>query len=79
MLKLLFYSKLLSHYVYVQMLAAVSNIANQTSALCNACRVASSKTTNPVAKRQFVQSAKDLANNTALMVKSMKVKLSNIL
>ena len=60
-------------YVYFQMLAAVSNIANQTSALCNACRTASSKTTNPVAKRQFVQSAKDLANNTALMVKSMKV------
>ncbi|ESN92443.1 hypothetical protein HELRODRAFT_115799 [Helobdella robusta] len=56
-----------------QMLAAVSTIAHQTSLLCNACRQASSKTTNPVAKRQFVQSAKDLANNTAQMVKSMKV------
>jgi talin len=34
--------------------------------------VASSKTTNPVAKRHFVQSAKDVANSTAKLVKEIK-------
>ncbi|KAH9369268.1 hypothetical protein HPB48_012344 [Haemaphysalis longicornis] len=43
------------------------------SSLCNACRVASSKTTNPVAKRHFVQSAKDVASATASLVKEIKV------
>ena len=47
-------------------------IAKHTSSLCNACRLASSKTTNPVAKRQFVQSAKDVANSTAKLVKEIK-------
>ena len=56
-----------------QVLQAVSAIAGQTSLLCNACRDASSKTNNPVAKKQFVQSAKDLALSTASMVKAIKV------
>ncbi|XP_025831317.1 talin-2 isoform X1 [Agrilus planipennis] len=55
-----------------QVLAAATVIAKHTSALCNACRMASSKTTNPVAKRQFVQSAKDVANSTAHLVKEIK-------
>ena len=54
------------------MLSAATVIAKHTSSLCNACRVASSKTTNPVAKRHFVQSAKDVANSTAKLVKEIK-------
>ncbi|XP_044738316.1 talin-1 isoform X2 [Chrysoperla carnea] len=55
-----------------QVLTAATNIAKHTSALCNACRTASSKTTNPVAKRHFVQSAKDVAKSTASLVKKIK-------
>lgn len=56
-----------------QVLSAATIVAKHTSALCNACRLASSKTPNPVAKRQFVQSAKEVANTTANLVKSIKV------
>jgi talin len=55
-----------------QVLSAATVIAKHTSSLCNACRVASSKTTNPVAKRHFVQSAKDVANSTANLVTEIK-------
>ncbi|XP_015512363.2 talin-1 isoform X1 [Neodiprion lecontei] len=55
-----------------QVLHAATMIAKHTSALCNACRVASSKTSNPVAKRHFVQSAKDVANSTGSLVKEIK-------
>ncbi|XP_046398722.1 talin-1 isoform X1 [Ischnura elegans] len=55
-----------------QVLSAATTIAKHTSALCNACRQASSKTSNPVAKRAFVQSAKDVANSTASLVKEIK-------
>ncbi|XP_013776088.1 talin-2-like [Limulus polyphemus] len=55
-----------------QVLSAATVIAKHTSSLCNSCRVASSKTSNPVAKRHFVQSAKDLANATANLVKEIK-------
>lgn len=50
-------------------------MAKHTSALCNACRIASSKTANPVAKRHFVQSAKEVANSTANLVKTIKVQV----
>ncbi|KAL0267697.1 UNVERIFIED_CONTAM: hypothetical protein PYX00_009891 [Menopon gallinae] len=56
-----------------QVLSAATVIAKHTSALCNACRLASSKTTNPVAKRHFVQSAKDVANSTSNLVKEIKI------
>lgn len=52
-----------------QVLSAATVIAKHTSALCIACRVASSKTNNPVAKRHFVQLAKDVANSTASLVR----------
>lgn len=58
-----------------QVLSAATIVAKHTSALCNACRLASSKTTNPVAKRHFVQSAKEVANSTANLVKTIKVGL----
>uniref|UniRef100_A0A7N6AA34 Talin 2b n=1 Tax=Anabas testudineus TaxID=64144 RepID=A0A7N6AA34_ANATE len=53
-------------------LSAATIVAKHTSALCNACRMASSKTSNPVARRQFVQSAKEVANTTANLVKTIK-------
>uniref|UniRef100_A0A8W8NJ43 Talin-1 n=1 Tax=Magallana gigas TaxID=29159 RepID=A0A8W8NJ43_MAGGI len=53
-------------------LSAATVVAKHTSALCNACHLASSKTSNPVAKRHFVQSAKDVANSTANLVKAIK-------
>ncbi|XP_054725014.1 talin-1-like isoform X2 [Uloborus diversus] len=55
-----------------QILSIATVIAKHTSALCNSCRVASSKTSNPVAKRHFVQSAKDVANATAKLVIEIK-------
>ncbi|KAM6902474.1 talin-1 [Xenentodon cancila] len=55
-----------------QVLSAATIVAKHTSALCNACRLASSRTPNAVAKRQFVQSAKEVANTTANLVKSIK-------
>ncbi|KAH9509677.1 Talin-2, partial [Bulinus truncatus] len=38
-----------------QVLSAATVVAKHTSSLCNSCRLASSKTANPVAKRHFVQ------------------------
>eukprot|EP00794_Sanderia_malayensis_P019501 gene19501-21428_t len=55
-----------------QVLSAATVIAKHTSGLCNACKAASARTDNPVAKRHFVQSAKDVANNTATLVKYIK-------
>ncbi|KAL1396890.1 hypothetical protein pipiens_010173 [Culex pipiens pipiens] len=55
-----------------QVLSAATIIAKHTSALCNACRNASSTTTNPVAKRHFVQAAKEVANSTADLVREIK-------
>jgi talin len=55
-----------------QILSSATIIAKHTSALCNSCRFASSKTDNPGAKRHFVQSAKDVANATATLVKEIK-------
>merc|ERR1719210_2742521 len=60
-----------------EILSAATVIAKHTSSLCNACRLASSKTNNPVAKRHFVQSAKDVANATAVLVKEIKKLDSN--
>ncbi len=57
-----------------QVLAAATVIAKHTSVLCNACKQASSKTSNPVAKKHFVQAAKEVANSTANLVKNIKVK-----
>uniref|UniRef100_A0A2C9KDG8 Talin IBS2B domain-containing protein n=1 Tax=Biomphalaria glabrata TaxID=6526 RepID=A0A2C9KDG8_BIOGL len=54
-----------------QVLSAATVVAKHTSSLCNSCRLASSKTANPVAKRHFVQSAKDVANSTASLVKAI--------
>ncbi|KXJ09442.1 Talin-1 [Exaiptasia diaphana] len=61
-----------------KVLAAATSVAKHTSALCNACKTASAKTTNPAAKRQFVQSAKDVANNTATLVKNIKTFAGNM-
>ena len=41
--------------------------------LCNAARDASSKTTNPIARRRFAESAKAIANGTAELVRKIKV------
>ena len=56
----------------LQVLAAATQIAQWTSKLCNACKSASQKCDNPVAKRHFVQCAKDVANSTAQLVKCIK-------
>ena len=60
-------------FVTLQVLSAATVVAKHTSALCNTCRMASQRTGNPVAKRHFVQSAKDVANNTANLVRAIKV------
>ncbi|XP_022816795.1 talin-1 isoform X3 [Spodoptera litura] len=55
-----------------QVLSAATVVAKHTSALCNACRVASGRTAEPRDKRHFVQAAKDVANSTAALVKDIK-------
>ncbi|XP_076808289.1 talin-2-like isoform X3 [Clavelina lepadiformis] len=55
-----------------QVLSAATIVAKHTSALCNVCRVASNKTTNAVARKHFVQSAKEVANATANLVHTIK-------
>jgi talin len=59
-------------------LSAATVIAKHTAALCNACKAASTKTDNPVAKRHFVQSAKDVANNTSNLVNYIKIYTSDM-
>merc|ERR1719150_433312 len=60
-----------------QILSSATTIAKYTSTLCNSCRIASSKTNNPAAKRHFVPSAKDVANATATLVKEIKALDAN--
>ncbi|KAM3956237.1 LOW QUALITY PROTEIN: talin_middle and talin-RS domain-containing protein rhea [Aphomia sociella] len=55
-----------------QVLAAATLVAKHTSALCNACRLASGRSGDAAAKRHFVQAAKDVANCTAALVKEIK-------
>ncbi|XP_014254779.1 talin-1 isoform X2 [Cimex lectularius] len=55
-----------------EIMAATTEIAKHTSALCHACRVASCNATNALAKKLFVQSAKDVANSTGNLVKEIK-------
>ena len=62
-----------------QVLSAATIVAKHTSALCHSCRLASARTANPTAKRQFVQSAKEVANSTANLVKTIKVPSVGIL
>lgn len=60
-----------------QILNAATVIAKNTSALCNSCQASSAKTNNPVAKRHFVQSAKNVAHATANLVKDIKALSTN--
>ena len=62
------------------MLAAASVIAKSTSGLCNFCKVATTKTQNPLAKNQFVAFAKAIAGCTGALVadiKTLATTLSN--
>uniref|UniRef100_A0A1X7VGP0 FERM domain-containing protein n=1 Tax=Amphimedon queenslandica TaxID=400682 RepID=A0A1X7VGP0_AMPQE len=61
-----------------QVLSAATVIAKHTGTLCNACKLASSRTANPVAKKQFVQAAKDVASATANLVKNIKLLAADI-
>ncbi|CAF0858226.1 unnamed protein product [Rotaria sordida] len=56
-----------------EVLSLATKIAKNTSMLCNAARDASSNTTNPIARRRFVESAKDIANGTAELVRTIKI------
>ena len=49
-------------------------IAKSTSALCNYCKAATNKTQNPMAKNQFVASAKAIAGSTGALVADIKVR-----
>lgn len=55
-----------------QVLSAATVIAKHTAALCTACKTASTKTANPVAKQQFINSAKNVATSTAQLVTDIK-------
>lgn len=54
------------------MLSSTTEIAKYSHALCHQCRNAANRCANPVASRQFVQSAKDIAQNTANLVRAVR-------
>lgn len=56
-----------------QLLAAATAVARHSSSLCAACKTASGRTTNAVAKKHFVAAAKDVATRTAQLVQGIKV------
>lgn len=58
-----------------KILTFATTVAKHTSNICNVSREASSNTTNPMARRHFVQSAKDVANATAELVRKIKVNI----
>ena len=62
----------------IQVLQAATVIAKHTGTLCNACKLASSRTSNPVAKKEFVQFAKQVAGATAELVKNIKVQTVHV-
>lgn len=68
-----------SFFFIIQILTLATTIAKNTSTLCNAARDASTKTTNPLAHRRFVESAKDVANATAELVRTIKVDLISLI
>ncbi|UXI17836.1 polycomb complex protein BMI-1 [Sarcoptes scabiei] len=55
-----------------EIIRSATEIAQSTSNLCNACRNASSRTQNPYHRKNFVQSAKDIANATTTLIKEIK-------
>lgn len=63
----------LERILFSKILTFATTVAKHTSNLCNISREASSNTTNPMARRHFVQSAKDVANGTAELVRKIKV------
>jgi len=62
-------------FLFIKILTLATTIAKHTSTLCNISRDVSSNTTNPIARRRFVQSAKDVANATAELVRKIKVDI----
>lgn len=62
----------MSNFDLKQLLKTATDIAKTTQVLCNACRVASTKTTSPSTRSNFVKSAKDIANYTAALIKEIK-------
>lgn len=65
-------SSLLYGANHQQLIATASLIAHTAAQLCTCSREASLKTSNVMAKRHFVHSAKNVANNTARLVKAIK-------
>lgn len=55
-----------------QKITALTIIAKHTSFLCTVCRKASLNTGNPVAKNEFIEGAKLVANTTADLVQEVK-------
>lgn len=55
-----------------QKVTALTAVAKQTSYLCTVCRQASLSTSNPVAKNEFIEGAKLVANTTADLVQEVK-------
>lgn len=55
-----------------QKITALTVIAKHTSFLCTVCRRASLSTSNPIAKNEFIEGAKLVANTTAELVQEVK-------
>jgi talin len=58
-------------------LDCATTIAKYTSLLCSECKSASSNTRNPVAKKEFLAYAKDIAQGTGTLVASIKALSAN--
>jgi talin len=59
-----------------QLIQAATQIAHSTANLCNACQAASSKTNNILAKRHFVQSAKQV--NLLILINRYLFVINNL-
>lgn len=60
------------HTTKQQKIGALTVIAKHTSFLCLVCRQASISTSNPVAKNEFIEGAKLVANTTSDLVQEVK-------
>ncbi len=57
----------------LQVTACATTISKQTSAISSTCKLASTRTSNPLAKKEFLKAAKVVVDTTADLLKSIDV------
>lgn len=59
--------------ILTQVLDTAAAISKHSNALCNATVLAASRTSNPLAKTEFLKAVKAVADSTANLLKSIDV------